>query len=211
MLLSTCVCWERALADLYVVIRRERWFPRVMEISAEFEGGRHLQTAAEQLWSASVQARNEGDLYRSDAMSQEAARTQHMSSRRIQAWNDETQKAPSRKTRYIWAAARDALLLQGAGLLVELMAWERQLSFADPRAQTELGQLHGQGVEHCAFGAVVITAIRDRQKETDVLQLAAEANQRNATLMQAREHLLQTYPVELSRWHAWVEARAAGS
>jgi hypothetical protein len=199
------------LADLYIAIRRERWFPRVMEISGEFEGGRHLQTAAEQLWSASVTARNESDLYRSDAMSQEAARTQHMSSRRIQAWNDETQKAPSRKTRHVWAASRDALLLQGAGLLIELMAWERLLTFRDAGAQADLGQLHGQGAEHCAFGAVVVAAIREREKETEVLQLAAEANQRNETLMQAREHLLRKYPVEASRWHAWVETRAPGS
>jgi hypothetical protein len=199
------------LADLYVVVRRERWFPRAMEISAEFDGGRHLQVAAEELWNASVRARNEGDLYRSDAMSQEAARTQHMSSRHIQAWNDETLKAAGRKTRSIWYAARDALLLQGAGLLLELMVWERQLAYAEGGAQAELGSLIGHGNGHSAFGARVVNAIRDREKETAVLQLAAEANQRSQAVMQAREHLLQTYPVAPSRWHAWVGTRGPGS
>jgi hypothetical protein len=199
------------LADLYVAVRRERWFPRVMEISAEFEGGRNLQVAAEELWSASVAARNESDLYRSDAMSQEAARTQRMSSRRIQAWNDETKKAPGRKTRDIWFAARDALLLQGAGLLLELMVWERQLTIPDPAAKMELGRLIGHGVEHGAFGALVIDAIRRREKEVAVIQLVTEANQRSQTVMQAREHLLQTYPVAPSRWHAWVDSRGPSS
>jgi hypothetical protein len=141
-------------------------------------------------------------------MSQEAARVQAQNGRYVQAWVTETERKTSRKTRELWSSTRDGLLLQGAGLLLELMVWERQLLQLDPSRQQNLGALGGHGREHAVFGAQLVAAIRTRQKESVVHDIAADAHERLKALMDGRQYLLTDFPVAQSRWVAW--ANSAG-
>ena len=191
------------MAELYIAVRREGWFPPAMELSANLHAAIQMQIEAEEVWRTASKTDDLAGLRRSDLISQEAARVQATDGRHVQTWLTKTERRTSRKTRYIWDSARDGLLLQSTGLLLELMVWERQLVYDDPASQQELGAMNGHGIGHAVFGANLVSAIRARQKPAVVLKIAEEAHPRLKAVMETREYLLTRYPIRTSRWAAW--------
>jgi hypothetical protein len=191
------------VSDPYLTVRREGWFPRAMDISANLDAAVQMQTDAAAIWVVAAKTEDENGLRRADRMSQEAARVQAKNSKYVQTWLTETERKSSRKTRELWSSARDGLLMQSAGLLLELMVWERQLLFRNPSSQQNLCALNGQGIEHALYGARLIAAMKARDKESVVHEIAAEAHGRLKSMMDERQYLLTHYRVAQSRWLAW--------